>query len=192
MNATKKRQKILNDTKVEIIKLKEKTNKTDSEIADLFGVDRSTVTKIVKKKELYLNLENSNKKKSRIQKAPFFLVEESLNQWCRAALSSNVQITHNLLKEKALFFYNKLKEDNEMKTSFEASEGWITNFLNRYNLSIKKNSTGNVNNEDNTNYQSKIENESYDNQSYDYTYYESESEDLNFVSFSFSWLISKT
>lgn len=187
MNVSKKRQKILNDTKVEIIKLKEETNKTDSEIADIFGVDRSTVTKIVKKKELYLNLENSDKKKSRIQKGPFFLVEESLYQWYCAALKSSVPISHNLLKEKALFFYNKLKEDKELKASFEASEGWITNFLNRYDLNLKKNVSSSVNNVDNINDQGKIENESYENQSYDYTYNDSESEDMNFVSFFYNF-----
>lgn len=185
MSLPKKRQKILNGTKVEIIRLKEKTKKTDSEIADIFNVDRSTVTKIVKKKDIYLNLEGSNRKKSRIQKAPFFLVEESLYQWYRAALTSNINITHNLIREKALFFYNKLKEDNEMKAPFEASESWINNFLNRYDISIKKNAMSFKNSEDNNIYQRKIENDSFENQSYDYTLNESELEDNNFVSLYF-------
>ena len=183
---SKKRQKILNDTKVEIIKLKEETNKTDSEIAELFSVDRSTVTKILKKKEIYLNLENSDKKKSRIQKAPFFLVEESLYQWYSAAQTSNVKITHNLLKEKAIFFFNKLKEDNiDIKSSFEASDGWITNFLSRYELDTKQSIENHVNNNnynDSNNVFVKNENESYDNQSYDYSYNDCESDDLNLVS----------
>lgn len=183
MSFPKKRQKILNDTKVEIIRLKEKSNKTDSEIANLFNVDRSTVTKIVKKKDIYLNLESCNKKKSRIQKSPFFLVEKSLYHWYCAALTSNVHITNNLIREKALFFYNKLKEDNEMKAPFEASESWINNFLNRHDIKIKKNAISLIDNEDNNIYQGKIEKDSLENQSYDYTFNESELEDNNCVSF---------
>ncbi|CAF0730058.1 unnamed protein product [Brachionus calyciflorus] len=183
MNTSKKRQKILNDTKVEIIKLKEETNKTDTEIAQLFGVDRSTVTKIIKKKEVYLNLENSDKKKSRVQKAPFHLVEEALFQWYCAAQTSSIQINHSVIKEKALFFFNKLKEDHpDMKSTFEASDGWISNFMTRYELNTKNSSSLNVNNDKNIKYEEDDDmekNESYDAQSYDYNYNESDSENYN-------------
>lgn len=83
-------------------------------------------------------MDSNVKKKARIQKSPFFLVEESLFKWIIAAKSANIPISFYILREKALFLYNKIKEEDiQIRNNFEASDGWIRNFLERYNLSSK-------------------------------------------------------
>ncbi|CAF0778558.1 unnamed protein product [Brachionus calyciflorus] len=136
----RKRKKILNSTKVEIIKEKQKTNKSDYELAKMFEVDRSTITKILKKKETYLNENSTFKdgKKCRLQKGYFPLVEEALYDWVTVTRQNSIPIPVYILKEKALEFYNKLKNENiPMKDNFEASDGWVRNFLERFQLASK-------------------------------------------------------
>ncbi|CAF0861296.1 unnamed protein product [Brachionus calyciflorus] len=73
-----------------------------------------------------------------IQISPFYLVEEAVYKWRLSALSAHFPISYAVLKEKSLFFYDKIKERNiEIREKFEASDGWICNFLSRFNLSSK-------------------------------------------------------
>ena len=76
-------------------------------------MDRSTISKILKKKEIYLALEDnsiySSFKRSRQVKAP--LVNEALKIWVGQALSNHMFISDAILKEKAKFFARNLNED---------------------------------------------------------------------------------
>ncbi|CAF1125111.1 unnamed protein product [Brachionus calyciflorus] len=136
----KKRITLLNSTKKAIVLEKLKTNKSDDVIAAEFNVDRSTVTKIIKNKETYLNYDENEpaNKKSRIQNGSFHLIEKALFKWYVSAKSANIPLSYEILHEKALQFYAEFKSKNvPMKDKFEASRGWISNFLHRHNLSSK-------------------------------------------------------
>ncbi|CAF1068605.1 unnamed protein product [Brachionus calyciflorus] len=136
----KKRQKITNEIKIMIIEEKEKTKKSDYELADKYKVDRSTITKILAKKEKYLQDENSqpNKKRCRLQNGYYHLVEEALYKWVLLAKSASIILPYHVLKEKAMDFYQKLKSENiRIREGFEASDGWIKKFMNRFELDSK-------------------------------------------------------
>ncbi|CAF0753425.1 unnamed protein product [Brachionus calyciflorus] len=54
------------------------------------------------------------------------------------AKSANIPLSYEILHEKALQFYAEFKSKNvPMKDKFEATRGWISNFLHRHNLSSK-------------------------------------------------------
>ncbi|CAF1092535.1 unnamed protein product [Brachionus calyciflorus] len=113
--AHKKRQKITIDTKIMIIEEKESTNKSDYELAAKYKVDRSS------------------KKRCRLQKGFYHLVEEAFYKWVLLAKSASIILPYYVLKEKAMDFYSKLKTENiEMREGFEASDGWIKKFMKRF------------------------------------------------------------
>ncbi|CAF0763029.1 unnamed protein product, partial [Brachionus calyciflorus] len=109
-----------------------------TDIGDRFNINRTTVSKILKKRHIYENLEQPQTKQFKLQKGAFPLVEEALFKWYGAARNANIPINYSVLKEKALSFHQKLRDQNaEIKEAFEASDGWIHKFLKRYDLSSR-------------------------------------------------------
>ena len=82
----KQRKNISLEDKIDIIKRKEDNTKlSDEKLANEYGVDRSTISTILRKKEKFLQLHASanysDLKKTRIQKARFPSLEEALYKW---------------------------------------------------------------------------------------------------------------
>ncbi|CAB4390096.1 unnamed protein product [Rhizophagus irregularis] len=89
------------------------SGKSQTEIASFFNIqwaknmDRSTISKILKKKEEFLAIEDNSvyalSKRSRQVKVP--QLNEALRIWVGQALSSQMFISDAILKEKAIFLH---------------------------------------------------------------------------------------
>ena len=138
----KQRRNLSLEDKINIIKRKETDVRlSDEKLANELGVDRSTISGILRKKEkllrLHANAKNSDLKKLRIRVARFPSLEEALYKWFQSLRSRNVPVSQDILKTKAIEFYNRAKENGAQLPNFEASNGWLEKFQKRYNISSK-------------------------------------------------------
>ncbi|CAG8460072.1 21284_t:CDS:2 [Racocetra persica] len=129
----KKRVPITALTKQEIcIKKRENMKLRDEDLAKEYGLDRSTITKILKQRDKWLAIDpNSNYAKQKTQKSPKFpQIEEALASWLTATISQGNAVSDGQLQEKALEFAQMYGLRNE----FQASNGWISKFKNRHQV----------------------------------------------------------
>ncbi|OBZ68949.1 Tigger transposable element-derived protein 6 [Grifola frondosa] len=102
------------------------------DIAAHFGVERSTVSKILKFKARWLNVpesEISHAAKFRPSKFPY--LEAQLAKWLEECNAKNTILTDALIRAKAREIGDgmHLTEDK-----FKASSGWVENFKNRHGI----------------------------------------------------------
>ncbi|CAG8471690.1 5898_t:CDS:2 [Racocetra fulgida] len=103
----KKRVPITALTKQEIcIKKRENMKLRDEDLAKEYGLDRSTITKILKQRDKWLAIDpNSNYAKQKTQKSPKFpQIEEALASWLAITSSQGNAVSDGQLQEKALEF----------------------------------------------------------------------------------------
>ncbi|CAG8561488.1 2996_t:CDS:2, partial [Acaulospora morrowiae] len=118
--------------KVDIIKRKNVDIKLSNEkLAVEFSIEHSTISGIFQNKEKFLQLhadaKSSNLKKTRIQMAQFYSLEETLYKWFEGLHSQNISVFQDLLKMKAVELYNKaIKQGTQ-----------FPNFENRYDIHYK-------------------------------------------------------
>ncbi|PKK72746.1 Isochorismatase hydrolase [Rhizophagus irregularis] len=127
----KKRVPITALTKQEIcLKKRENLKLRDEDLAKEYGLDRSTITKILKQREKWLAIDfNSNYAKQKTQKSPKFpQIEDALSRWLSANLNNGNSVSDAQLQEKALEYAQSYGLRNE----FQASNGWISKFKNRH------------------------------------------------------------
>ena len=129
-------------TKLLIIGEKIKNNKSLDDIAAQFGLERSTISKIVKSRDSTIQKVEEGKVKvdaKRIQKGRFSLVESVLMGWIKIQQSLYIPLSGAIVREKALQFYKQLKEERqiEIDENFIASAGWLQKFQQRHNLSFQ-------------------------------------------------------
>uniref|UniRef100_A0A1D1Y7S7 Tigger transposable element-derived protein 2 n=1 Tax=Anthurium amnicola TaxID=1678845 RepID=A0A1D1Y7S7_9ARAE len=127
----KKRVPITALTKQQIcLKKRENLKLRDEDLAKEYGLDRSTITKILKQRDKWLAIDpNSNYAKQKTQKSPKFpRIEESLSQWLSINIGNGNSVSDAQLQEKALEFAQSFGLRNE----FQASNGWISKFKNRH------------------------------------------------------------
>jgi hypothetical protein len=113
--------------------------KTQNDITSFFNtqwninMDRTTVFKILKKRDIFLAIEDNSIyasfKCSCQVKVP--QVNEVLKIWVGQALSNRMFISNAILKEKAIFFAHNLGVPENTLTF---SSGWITRFKKRNGL----------------------------------------------------------
>ena len=119
-SAKKLRSAISDDMKWQICmyatKLKNK-NRIQQQIASYFNeqnenldVDRSTISKIIKKKEKWLAIlpSQNNIKTFHHKEVKYSQIEEALGLWVENANANNLVISKMIIKEKALFLHNNL------------------------------------------------------------------------------------
>ena len=119
----KQRKNISLEDKIDIIKRKEAITKlSDEKLANEYGVDRSTISTILRKKEKFLQLHASanysDLKKTRIQEARFSSLEEALYKWFQSLRTQNIPVSQDVLREKAVAFYNKTRENGAQLPKF--------------------------------------------------------------------------
>ncbi|CAG8825431.1 24996_t:CDS:1, partial [Racocetra persica] len=116
--------------KAEICHLKQK-GVSQIRLAEQFGVAEATISGIVYKKEKWLTLDlNSNNAYSKQQRTGKYpLVEEALALWISRANTALQTITGAIVKRKA----TQLTKGLEV-TSFNTSDGWLSNFKKRYHI----------------------------------------------------------
>jgi hypothetical protein len=104
---------------------------TQEELATLYNIKQNTVSDILKKKEKWLsvNPESEESNKQREKPVRFPQIEEALLLWTTNALTADLIINTDILREKAKFFAQQFEVSN-----FTASNGWINGFKERHNL----------------------------------------------------------
>ena len=114
--------------------LEEIDKKVDGkEICARFNLAKSSLSKIVSDREKIYSALASGKftsKSKRICTAKFEDVEELLFEWYQNVRTSNIPVSGDVLKEKAI----SIVQEFEI-VDFKASDGWLSNFLRRFNLS---------------------------------------------------------
>ncbi|CAG8529878.1 1465_t:CDS:2 [Ambispora leptoticha] len=127
----KKRVPITALTKRNIcIKKRDNAKLRDEDLAREYGLDRSTITKILKNREKWLAIDpNSNNAKQKTQKSPKFpQIEESLATWLDMVLGEGAAVSDMQLQEKAL----EIAQTYGIRNEFQASNGWISKFKLRH------------------------------------------------------------
>lgn len=119
---------------MEVIKAAEKDPKLPKvNLARKFDLPESTLRGILKNKDLIekMNSEYSShaKKRSRMQSGKFETLETALIQWFREMRASNLPISSELFKEKALSLSSKMGIED-----FSASWGWLEKLKRRHGL----------------------------------------------------------
>src|ERR1043165_1536398 len=84
---------------------------------------------ILKNKEKWLEVNNSNANKQKDRSPKFPQLEEALAIWITQALAANRVITGEIILSKANDYAKLLNIEN-----FHGLEGWLTNFKRRHNL----------------------------------------------------------
>ncbi|PKY56658.1 hypothetical protein RhiirA4_330694, partial [Rhizophagus irregularis] len=116
--------------KRELCETKEKNpNLSNVSLAQQYRVGKSTITDILKEKERWLSITESqeNIKKFRGPKWP--QLENALNLWVDNALNTKQDIDGNILKTKASYFANQFSIED-----FHQSDGWLTGFKKCHGL----------------------------------------------------------
>lgn len=101
-----------------------------TEIGQKFGVERSTVSKVLRRKELYLNLDSqggSPVKKTKGKSPPD--IERALANWVRGQQKKGVVVSDTQMEEKAKVFCTG--SDSPLKT---ITASWIEKFKQKHNI----------------------------------------------------------
>lgn len=98
-----------------------------------YGVGRSTITDIKKKKNKIVEYMNSHQQRTThqtLKAAKHPKVETALYTWFLQQRTKNVNISGEILQEKAKFFYKQITGLDD----FAASSGWLDNFKKRFKI----------------------------------------------------------
>ncbi|CAG8039647.1 unnamed protein product [Penicillium salamii] len=109
-------------------------NKTakQTDIGALFGVERSTVSKVLRQKEKYLNPDDGNRSPIKRAKGRVPDIEKALSNWARNYQSHGYLLNDQLIKEKALFFASTCGcPEGKEKVCTTA---WLEKFKHKNNL----------------------------------------------------------
>jgi len=133
----KRKQRLSIEQKCKIITALEDGTKISS-ICALYGVNKSTISKIRNNKENIKEFVKNSvmpaSKIKRISVARLPDIEKLLYQWfLNERLNHNI-INDEMLRIKALEIHRELKSD----TLFSASHGWIQKFKNRHSIRLLK------------------------------------------------------
>ncbi|CDM33796.1 transcriptional regulator family: Centromere protein B, DNA-binding region [Penicillium roqueforti] len=120
-------------------------NKTakQTDIGALFGVERSTVSKVLRQKEKYLNPEDGSRSPIKRAKGRVPDIERALSNWAKNLHSQGHPLSDEMIKEKALFFASICGcPEGKEKVSTAA---WLEKFKQKNNLlgaKMRRGSTG--------------------------------------------------
>ncbi|EFX00523.1 hypothetical protein CMQ_7525 [Grosmannia clavigera kw1407] len=97
-----------------------------SDIGNLFGVERSTVSKVLRNKEKYFNKEDRSKSPHKKAKGKLPDIERALSNWVRNAQKTGTPMTDDAIQEKFRFFATSTgNPDTVLKAS---SSSWLEKF----------------------------------------------------------------
>jgi hypothetical protein len=96
-------------------------------------LDRSTVSKILKKSELYMNLPEESVSANRFRHKPvkYPTLELAMSVWVQQITAGGMPLSDQLLREKGAEFARALEIDEK---SLSFSSGWVTKFKKRNQL----------------------------------------------------------
>uniref|UniRef100_H3AVG9 HTH CENPB-type domain-containing protein n=1 Tax=Latimeria chalumnae TaxID=7897 RepID=H3AVG9_LATCH len=132
MPGSYRRNELTLKEKVKLIRESEKTGKPHRELAMEFGIGKTQVGAILKKKRTYLDEwgKNANSDAKRLCiRSPYEEVNVLTWQWYQRARAPNLPISGPLIAEQALKFAASLG-----LSTFKASDGWLSNFKKKHKL----------------------------------------------------------
>ncbi|KAK3613241.1 hypothetical protein LTR22_028236, partial [Elasticomyces elasticus] len=109
----------------------EHPNAKQTEIGGIFGVERSTVSKVLRRKEKYLFQDDGSRSPIKRAKGRTPDVEKALGVWARNQERNGLLLTDEAIREKARAFAST-SSTPESQQSWSSS--WIENFKQRNNL----------------------------------------------------------
>ncbi|KAL2082547.1 hypothetical protein ACEWY4_022365 [Coilia grayii] len=116
--------------KVNLIKEAESTKMTRQQLGEKFGIGKTTVTDIIKKKDQYLKQfeENADGSRQRVKTTTKFKdVSALVWTWFQQAQAKNIPVSGPMVQEKAL----AITMDSGVY-DFKASNGWLDSWRSRY------------------------------------------------------------
>ncbi|KAL7077876.1 hypothetical protein ACQ4LE_003088 [Meloidogyne hapla] len=136
MNNICKRKAISLETKKNIIEDAEGGSK-NSELCQKFNIDKRSISKILKNKEIILNAieKGGSIKRARITGGKHKELDEVLIAWVKLQQSNNIPINGPILKEKALELSKILLGE---ASTFAASDGWLSRFKERHAIKFNR------------------------------------------------------
>ncbi|KAL2168658.1 hypothetical protein VTG60DRAFT_7002 [Thermothelomyces hinnuleus] len=107
-----------------------------TDIGARFGVERSTVSKVLRNKEKYLNSEErSSSPVKRSSKGKGANVEKALINYVQKAKKNGIAVTSEALKERALAFTSLASGDSLMEFT---SSAWLEKFMSKHGIGSGK------------------------------------------------------
>ncbi|KIK91886.1 hypothetical protein PAXRUDRAFT_74013, partial [Paxillus rubicundulus Ve08.2h10] len=131
--AKQRKQRLFNvDRKAICVYHQENPNARQEDIAARYGVERSTISKILKHKTKWMNVpEDDDMRVAKHRPSKFPEVEEELVNWLVKMKQQNTLLTDALIRNKAKETARNLQIPDER---FKASSGWVENFKHRHNI----------------------------------------------------------
>ncbi|KAI9806364.1 MAG: hypothetical protein M1825_006479 [Sarcosagium campestre] len=109
-----------------------------TEIGAMFGVERSTVSKVLRQKEKYLFPDDGSRSPIKRAKGKFPDIERALANWARNTQRTGLPVSDSMIKEKARFFATTVgNSDSHAKIN---SGTWLEKFKQKNNLAGAKSS----------------------------------------------------
>ncbi|KAF1971969.1 CenpB-DNA-bind-domain-containing protein [Bimuria novae-zelandiae CBS 107.79] len=106
-----------------------------TEIGAMFGVERSTVSKVLRQKEKYLYQDDGSRSPIKRSKGKFPDIERALANWARNHQRQGLPLTDSVIREKAKFFATTVgNNDSHLKAN---STSWLEKFKQKNNLGSK-------------------------------------------------------
>ncbi|KAJ9637236.1 hypothetical protein H2199_007522 [Coniosporium tulheliwenetii] len=103
-----------------------------TEIGAMFGVERSTVSKVLRNKEKYLCQDDGSRSPIKRSKGKFPDIERALSNWARNHVRQGYPITDAMIKEKARFFSTTVGNgESPLKAN---STSWLEKFKQKNNI----------------------------------------------------------
>jgi len=127
---SRKRVSLSAAQKRELCETKEKNpDLSNVELAVQYNVGKSTITDILKEKERWLAISESQGSVKKFRGPKWPQLENALSLWVDNALNTKQDIDGNVLKTKASYFANQFSIEE-----FHHSDGWLTGFKKRHGL----------------------------------------------------------
>ncbi|OMJ72011.1 hypothetical protein SteCoe_29655 [Stentor coeruleus] len=143
----RKRRDVTIKKKLEIINYYEKNQSVShADIANIFKLNRSTISKILSKKESFLEKKYNTRELNiiRIRSGKYSDIELAIFSWLSLNETKEYKIPYKTIKDKAIEFRDKLlsdinkNEDIERLKDFKASICWAKKFKLRYQSKLDK------------------------------------------------------
>ncbi|VDB89128.1 Bgt-5103 [Blumeria graminis f. sp. tritici] len=107
-----------------------------TEIGAKFGVERSTVSKVLRQKEKYLSPEDRSSPPIKYGKGRFPDIERALSNWVRNAQKQGLELTDDAIQEKAEYFAATVGYgENRSKSN---SSNWLGKFKQKHGICNNK------------------------------------------------------
>ena len=115
-------------------------NVKQTEIGAMFGVERSTVSKVLRQKEKYLYQEDGSRSPIKKTKGKFPDIERALANWVRNHQKSGLPLSDGIIRDKARFFASTVGSiDCTTKVN---STSWLEKFKQKNHLMGAKSRKG--------------------------------------------------